>query len=296
MRIGDLEIHLISDGTVWVDPGGPFGLVPRVLYERVFHPNERNLLPEMLTCLLVHSEGKWILIDTGLGPKLDEKSSQRWGLERPSGGLLDGLEQRGIGPEEIDVVICTHLHSDHCGGNTGFEGTELQPTFPNAEYLVQRMEWADASHPNARTRATYYAENFAPLLAEGRLKLLHGDQQVTRHVECVVTPGHTRGHQAVLLRSGSWRGLFVSDMATYAVQMARLAWVTAFDVEPLENIRTKHRWQQWALEHDAWLFFIHDPEKPVARLIEQNGRLEIVPVEQAQPLTESLPTPLQPDG
>jgi glyoxylase-like metal-dependent hydrolase (beta-lactamase superfamily II) len=294
MQIGDLELQLVSDGTVWVDPGGPFGLVPRVLYERIIRPDDRQLVPETLVCLLVRSEGKLILVDTGLGSKLDDNTARRWGLERPTGGLVDGLARLGVEPEAIDVVVCTHLHSDHCGGNTYLEGGQLLPVFPNAEYLVQRMEWADASHPNSRTRATYFADNYAPLMADGRLRLLHGNQRLTEHVQCVVTPGHTRGHQAVLLRSGKWRGLFVSDMATYAIHMARTAWVTSFDVEPLENIATKQRWQRWALEHDAWLFFVHDPEKPVARLVEQDGRLDIVSVEQAQAIIDSLPTPLLP--
>jgi glyoxylase-like metal-dependent hydrolase (beta-lactamase superfamily II) len=291
MHIGDLEIHLVSDGHVWVDPGGPFGLVPRALYQTVIPPNADNLVPELLTCLLVRSEGRTILVDTGLGPKLDEKAQARWGVERPQGGLADGLARLGVGPDEVEVVICTHLHSDHCGGNTGLEGERVVPVFPRAEYLVQRMEWADASHPNVRTRGTYFAENFAPLLAEGRLRLLHGEQAVTSQVRCVLTPGHTRGHQAVLLSSGGWRGLFVSDMATFAVHMARAAWVTAFDVEPLENIATKQRWQRWALETGAWLFFIHDPRTPVGRLVERGGRVEVAAVAEAQPLIDSLPTP-----
>jgi glyoxylase-like metal-dependent hydrolase (beta-lactamase superfamily II) len=291
MHIGDLEIHLVSDGYVWVDPGGPFGLVPRALYQRVIPPNHDNLVPEMLTCLLVRSEGRTIVVDTGLGPRLDEKAAAQWRIERPRGDLVAGLARLGVSPEQVDVVINTHLHSDHCAGNTRLEGESLLPVFPRAEYLVQRMEWADASHPNVRTRATYYPGNFAPLLSEGRMRLLHGEEQLTSHVHCVMTPGHTRGHQSVLLRSGDWRGLFVSDMATFAVHMARAAWVTSFDVEPLENITTKQRWQRWAQEHDAWLFFIHDPLTPVARLVARAGRLDIEPVTEAQALIDSLPTP-----
>lgn len=296
MQIDELEIHLVSDGTVWVDPGGPFGLVPRVLYGDRMPPDERNLLPEMLTCMLVISEGKRILVDTGLGARLDEKTKRRWNLERPQGDLVAGLARLGVQPDQIDLVINTHLHSDHCAGNTRLEHGELAPAFPNAEFLVQRMEWADASHPDVRTRGTYFAENFEPLLAAGQLRLLHGDEQLTQHVSCVITPGHTRGHQAVKLQSGDWSGLFVSDMATYAIHMARTAWLTAFDVEPLENILTKQRWQRWALEREAWLVFIHDPLMPVASLREDDGRLEIQAVEQAEPLTAALPTPLLPAG
>lgn len=296
MQIGELELHLISDGTVWVDPGGPFGLVPRVLYGGIIAPDERNLVPETLTCMLVISEGKHILVDTGLGARLDDKTKRRWNLDRPDGDLVAGLARLDITPEQIDMVVCTHLHSDHCAGNTQLLDGKLLPTFPNAEYLVQRMEWADASHPDVRTRGTYFADNFSPLLADGRMRLLHGDEQLTEHVSCVITPGHTRGHQAVELRSGDWRGLFVSDMATFAIHMARSAWVTAFDVEPLENIATKQRWQRWALDHDAWLFFIHEPIMPVARLQERDGRLDIQPVEQAEQLTAGLPTPLLAEG
>lgn len=294
MQIGDLEIHLVSDGTVWVDPGGPFGLVPRALYGDMMPPDERNLLPECLNCLLVISEGKRILVDTGLGRRLDDKTARRWNLERPEGDLVDGLARLGVPADQVDVVVNTHLHSDHCAGNTRWENGSLVATFPKAEHLVQRMEWADASHPDARTRGTYFADNFDPLLAEGRLRLLHGDEQLTQHVRCVMTPGHTRGHQAVMLRSGDWRGLFVSDMATFAIHMARTAWLTAFDVEPLENIRTKESWQRWALEREAWLFFIHEPIMPVARMREREGRLEIEPVQEAEPLTAALPTPLRP--
>jgi glyoxylase-like metal-dependent hydrolase (beta-lactamase superfamily II) len=291
MHKGELEFHLVSDGIVWVDPGGPFGLVPRALYRRIVEPNQNHLIPQTLTCMLVRSEGKTILIDTGLGPKLDPKDEKNWGLMRAGGGLVNNLKALGISPSDIDLVICTHLHADHCGGNTRLEAGKLVPTFPNATYLVQRMEWADASHPDPRTRGTYFAENFSPLVSEGRMRLLHGDQPITRHVRCAVTPGHTRGHQSVVLESGGWSGLFVSDMATFSVHMARAGWLTAFDVEPLENIRTKQRWQRWALEREAWLFFIHDPVKPVARLREQDGRLEALLVEEARPVIDPLPTP-----
>jgi glyoxylase-like metal-dependent hydrolase (beta-lactamase superfamily II) len=296
MKIEDLELHLISDGVVHVDPGGPFGLVPRVLYAKYYQPDDRNLVPEALTCLFVRSEGKNILIDTGLGSKLTEREQNLWNIDRPTGGLVEGLARHGISTHDIDLVIDTHLHWDHCGGNTFMQQDQILPVFPNAEYLVQRMEWADASHPDARTRGTYFSENFAPLLARGQLRLLHGDTQVTSHIRCVVTPGHTRGHQSVVIDAGDWRGLFVSDMASFAIHMARTAWVTAFDVEPLENIRTKQRWQRWAVKHDAWLFFIHDPQMPVARLISENGRLQIVPRSEAVELIDSLPNPQLPRG
>jgi glyoxylase-like metal-dependent hydrolase (beta-lactamase superfamily II) len=261
-----------------------FGLVPQALFSEFHPPDESNMLPMALNCLLVRSQGKTILIDTGLGPKLTPEERGRWVLERPTGGLVDSLARIGVSPEEVDIVINTHLHWDHCGGNTRWVDGRLESVFPRARYWVQRMEWADASQPDARTRGTYLADNFAPLEEDDRLVLLHGDTAVTDEVRCVVTRGHTRAHQSVLLESDGWRGLFVADMASFAIHLTRTAWLTAYDVEPRENVRTKERWQRWALETGAWLFFEHDPSTPVARLIERGGRLELEPV-----LEEELP-------
>jgi glyoxylase-like metal-dependent hydrolase (beta-lactamase superfamily II) len=200
-------------------------------------------------------------------------------LERPNGGLLQALERLDVAPEDVDLVIDTHLHADHCAGNTRYDSEDLIPTFPKAEYWVQRLEWAEASHPDARTRATYFHENFIPLWQAGKLRLLHGDTQITRHMRCVVTPGHTRGHQSIMLESGDWSGMYVADMASYAIHMEKLAWLTSYDVLPLENISTKQIWRQWAVEKDAWLFFEHDPEIAIARFIEKNGRLLLDPID-----------------
>jgi glyoxylase-like metal-dependent hydrolase (beta-lactamase superfamily II) len=277
--IGDLEFAVVSDGRVWVDAGGPFGLVPRILYESFFEPAPDNTIPMDLNCLLLRSQGKTILIDTGLGNKLSPEDEARWGLERPHAGLLEQLSGEGVAPEDVDLVLNTHLHTDHCGGNTLLSGDEPVSTFPNAEYWVQRVEWSQASFPDARTRGTYFWRNYQPLLENGQLRLLHGDTQVTKHIRCVVTPGHTRAHQSVLLESGTWKGLYVADMASYALHMAHTAWLTAYDVLPLENIKTKARWQRWALENEGWLFFEHDPKIKIAQLREEDGRLKTVPLE-----------------
>ena len=279
MKIGDLEFHFVNDGRVEVDAGGPFGLVPRGLYQRFFNPAEGNLVPMVLNCLLVRSRGKLILIDTGLGDKMSDDEIAAWHLTREQGGLIRELGRLGISPDDVDVVINTHLHADHCGGNTRWDDAAAVPTFPKATYLVQRIEWAEASHVDARTRGTYHADNFAPLVRQGRMRVLHGDFEVTDEVSCVVTPGHTRGHQAVLLRSGSWRGLYVADLASYAVHFLRTAWLTAYDVLPLENIATKERWQGWAVAERAWLLFEHDPFMPAARLVEGAAHRELEPVE-----------------
>jgi glyoxylase-like metal-dependent hydrolase (beta-lactamase superfamily II) len=293
MRIHDLEIHLISDAYVREDVGGTFGLVPRALYQEYIQPAEDNTILMNLMCLLVHSEGKWILVDTGLGTKLSPKAERQWQLTRRGDGLLTELQRLGVGAADIDVVVNTHLHSDHCGGNTIRGEGGLRAAFPNAEYWVQHMEWAGASHPNERTRGTYFAENFQPLMKQGRMRLLHGDTQVTNAVRLVVTPGHTRGHQSVQLQSGDWRGLFLAEVAPYAVHMMRTPWLAAFDVDPLRMLETKKRWGKWALDTGAWLFFQHDPRLFVGRLSQEGGNLRVRTVPEAAALTASLPTPAQ---
>jgi glyoxylase-like metal-dependent hydrolase (beta-lactamase superfamily II) len=294
MHFGDLEIDLVSDGMIWLDAGGPFGLIPRRLYQQFFPLRPDNTVPMVLTCMLARSRGKTILVDTGLGSKLSPEDNKRWGLERSNGDLLKALAKLSVSPQDIDIVINTHLHPDHCGGNTVREGDTVVATFPRAEYWVQRIEWAEACHPDARTRTAYFPENFGPLMEDGRLRLLHGDTEVTDQVHCIVTPGHTRGHQSVRLQAGSWHGLYLGDMASYAVQIARTSWLAAYDVLPLENVLTKERWQLWALQKRAWLFMEHDPLMPIVRLVERDGRKEVLPIEAAQPLIDSLPRQLRP--
>ncbi len=279
IQIGDIQITLINDGQVLSDPGGVFGLVPRVLWERVVPPGPDGLIPMAHHCLLVRAAGRIIVVDTGIGSKIDPRAARNLSLTRPDGSLIEGLARQGVRPEDVDLVINTHLHADHCGGNTRLEGEQIMPAFPNAEYWVQRLEYADAAFPNERTRGTYYAFNFAPLLASGQMRLLDGETEVVPGMRCVVTPGHTRAHQSVVFEAGGQAALYVCDMASLAAHFARLAWMTAYDVEPLVTLETKRHWQKWALAHDALLIFIHDARIPVGRLVEQDGRLEVIAAE-----------------
>ena len=282
MQIGHVEIDLISDGLAWLDGGGPFGLVPRTAWEKLLPPDEYNRVPLSLNCLLIRSQGKLILVDTGLGHHLTDKQRQTYGLIRANGDVVQALARRGVTPQDVHIVINTHLHVDHCGGNTTRPDGEQAaiPTFPNAEYWIQRLEWADAAFPNERTRAAYLSHHFLPLQAAGQLRLLDGDTHVTTDVHTVVTRGHTRAHQSVVIQSKGEAALYTGDLSTLAVHFERLAWVTAYDLEPLETIESKRRWQRWALERDALLIFPHDTRMPMARLQEDsNGKTRLKPLE-----------------
>jgi glyoxylase-like metal-dependent hydrolase (beta-lactamase superfamily II) len=233
-----------------------------------------------LGCLLVRAAGKTIVIDTGLGNKLTDKHKQNWGLNRDRGGLLENLARHGVRPEAVDLVIDTHLHADHCAGNTRFRAdfTGVDPVFPNAQYVTQRREYDDAMRPNERTRGTYYDVNFAPLVQSGHMTLLDGDTEIVTGVHGVITPGHTPAHMSIRFESQGQHGLYVADLASYAVHFERLAWMTAYDVAPLVTLETKRHWQQWALDHDALLIFEHDPHLITGKLRQQGEKRFIEPV------------------
>lgn len=275
MKLGEVELHVVSDGEFRVDGGGVFGLVPKVLWEKVVAPDELNRLPSALNCLLITSEGKRILVDTGLGSKLSPKDQELHGLYRPQGGLLEGLRRLGYAPDDIDIVVNTHLHWDHSGGNTLLRDGVPVPTFPRAQYFVQRLEWADAAYPNERTRNTYLLENLQPLQELGQLNLISGDTRITRHVRCWVTRGHTRAHQSVVIESNGQTAAFLGDLASRPVYMERLGWISAFDTEPLETLETKRALREWAVERHALLFFEHDLGTPLGHLRQQEGKYSV---------------------
>jgi glyoxylase-like metal-dependent hydrolase (beta-lactamase superfamily II) len=274
LRLGNADLHIVSDGLAWMDGGGHFGLVPKVLWEKVVQADELNRIPMALNCLLVVSEGRRILVDTGFGDKLSAKERQIWSIAGQS-RLVGDLRRLGFAPEDIEIVINTHLHSDHCGGNTVLRDGQVVPTFPRAEYWIQRLEWADARYPNERTRGTYLAENFVPLEEHGQLRLLYGDTRVTSEVRCVVTRGHTRAHQSVVIESGGETAIYLGDLASWTILMERLAWISAFDVEPLETIETKRRVRNWALEKNALLIFEHDSRVQMGYLREDEGKYRV---------------------
>jgi len=279
MLLGDVELRVVSDGVFWLDGGAHFGIVPRVLWEPLIAPDESHRVPMGLNCLFIESAGRKIVVDTGLGSKLSAKQRDILNLGRDK-GLVGALQEIGVAPEDVDIVINTHLHNDHCGGNTTFnEHGQAVPTFPRAEYWIQRLEWADARYPNERTRATYLAENLIPLEEHGQLHLLYGDTPVTREVRCEVTRGHTRAHQSVIIQSQGQKAVYLGDLAPWKENIERLGWTPAGDVEPLETMETKRAFQQWALEEEVLLIFEHDPRITAGYLRRHGDRLEVEPVD-----------------
>ena len=196
-RIGRVRVHLISDGPFWTDGGAAFGVVPRTLWEKVIRPDAFHRIPMDLRSLLIESSEGLILVDTGHGHRLSLKRREQLGLTDDL-RVDRRLAELGFAPADVRFVINTHLHADHCGGNVVHgPGGQLLPAFPNATYLMQRLELADATYPNERTRNAYVCENFLPLVnlcedpEAGTVRVLSGDTQVTPEVQVKVTPGHT---------------------------------------------------------------------------------------------------------
>lgn len=278
MRVGDVEIHLISDGFARVDGGGMFGLVPRLMWEKKHPADEFNRIGMGVNSLLIRDGEQLIVVDTGFGGKMGQRTLNLMGIER-TGQLPQRLQELDVEPSQVRLVINTHLHSDHSGGNTIQEGSQLSLTFPNATYIVQRGEWEDANHPNERTRATYLPENLIPLWETRHLELIEGDTQITPHVRCILTPGHTPHHQSVLIESEGQKALYTADLSPFVVHMERLAWIAAYDLEPMRSIETRRWAQQWAVDERALLIFPHDPEIGMGYLHYDSGRYWLDPVE-----------------
>lgn len=271
LTVGSLRCHIISDGRQLSDGGGFFGLVPRILWEPIIRPDERNRIPVALRSLLIESDRGLILVDTGQGDKLGEREWRRLGMLPRTERLIGEMRSLGFQPEDVEIVLLTHLHGDHAGGATRWAdqsdpASPLRPTFPNARYLVQRIDLADASFPNERTRATYFSQNWLPLQAAGQLEVVEGDLRLATGVRTESVPGHTAGIQAVWLEDQGESLLFLGDTCSWAAHMDRLAWVPAFDIYPMQSIEGKRRLRARALERDTLLLFQHDGQVVTGRL------------------------------
>jgi glyoxylase-like metal-dependent hydrolase (beta-lactamase superfamily II) len=265
-RLGNLDLHILSDGTYHQDAGAVFGIVPRVMWERVARPtlDDQHRMPLGLNCLLVRSAGKTVLIETGVG---DKPGHRRQASPAEDGTLLSALAALGVQPEAVDTVINTHLHADHCGWNTHIdEHGNPVPTFPNARYLIQRGEWEAATQPNERTRATYLAENLLPLEEAGVLDLIDGETVVTPEITVVPTRGHTEDHASVVLSSGGETAIYIGDMVQHHVQLERTAWVSSFDILPLVSMETKKRIVERAIRERAIIVSVHSPFPGLGRM------------------------------
>jgi glyoxylase-like metal-dependent hydrolase (beta-lactamase superfamily II) len=261
-RLGRLTIHAIQAGGQKLDGGAMFGVVPKPLWERRIAPDEKNRIQLGMRCLLVEHESGLVLIDTGLGNKENAKFREIYGVENAGADgrtwLEDGLAEIGVSTDDVAIVINTHLHFDHAGGNTFVDtaGT-VHPTFARARYVVRRGELDYAGRTNERTAASYLTHNFAALAERDRFDLLESDREIVSGIRVRHTPGHVPHHQSVVLTSDGETAVFLGDVTPTAAHVP-LPWIMGYDVEPLVTLESKRALLNGAADEHWLLIFEHD--------------------------------------
>jgi glyoxylase-like metal-dependent hydrolase (beta-lactamase superfamily II) len=260
--LGRWRIHALQAGGQQLDGGAMFGVVPKTLWERRIPADAKNRIPLGMRCLLVEHDDGLILIDTGLGNKENAKFLDIYGVENAGSGartaLEDGLREAGFAAADVTLVINTHWHFDHAGGNTyRNEGGEILSAFPNARFVVQAGERDYAANANERTSASYFPMNWDPIVAAGRFDFISGPQELLPGISVRMTPGHTPFHQSVVLRSGGETACFLGDVVPTTHHLP-LPWIMGYDVEPLVTLESKRTLLADALREEWLLIFEHD--------------------------------------
>ena len=258
ITLGHFEIYGLRDGFFYLDGGAMFGVVPKPLWEKKFPADELNRIKMGLNSILIKRDKDLILVDTGVGTLIPPKFYEYYAIEREP-DLLESLADLGISPRDITHVINTHLHFDHCGGNTyKNEQGDVVPTFPNALYVIQKGEWDYALDPHSRDKTSYFHDHFVPLEEQGQLQLVDGDVEIVRGVYVELMPGHTSSHQGVKIRSGEETLVFFGDMVPTSAHLG-LSYIASYDLFPVTTLETKTSYFAKALKENWIIAFGHDP-------------------------------------
>ncbi|HEX3698165.1 MAG TPA: MBL fold metallo-hydrolase [Polyangia bacterium] len=272
LTIGDAKLTMLNGGNFRLDGGAMHGVVPKTLWSRLVSCDASNRCEYTTRCLLIETAGQRVLVETGNGDKFPAKLKEIYGIDHDR-SIGDALHEVGVEPASIDFVVMTHLHFDHSGGTTRRTGSGgLAPVFPRARHVVQAREWRDATHPHERNRASYLAENIGPLEEAGLLQQVDGEAEIVPGVRVVPTPGHTAGHQSVLIgAAGGPQALFLGDVVPTAVH-TRLPWVMSYDLDPAGTVETKRRLFERAIKEDWLLLWGHDRDHQGGRIaVDKDG-------------------------
>ena len=278
VRIGDATVKLVRDGLFRLDGGAMFGVVPRVVWEKRCPADEQHRIGMAFNGMLVEIGGKRVLIDPGLGSRHDARFAERFAVDQQS-GVLEELASVGVAPEAVDVAIATHLHWDHAGAFTRWEGERVAPAFPRARYVVQRRQWEDALAPHERNRASYREADFAPLMEARRMRLVEGDAEVAPGVWVHEVGGHAAGMQLVRVESGGETFLHLADLVPMRHHVD-YPWIMGYDLFPVETLARKKEWLTRAASGGWTVGLVHDPEAPFGRIEMKDERPVFVPLEE----------------
>ncbi len=283
LNIGPYEVHAIPTGIFGLDGGSMFGTVPKVLWEKTNPPDEKNRIAMEARALLIKSNGRNILIDTGngsdfvakYGEKLGSKFAEMYAVDENGPNLISSLKSHGLNPGDITDVILTHLHFDHAGGATSAASGKIAPTFPNARYYLQKSNLETAKNPNVREKASYFQANFQPLIDAGVLTYIDGNtKNFLPHISVIVSNGHTQGHQVVHVEDGQKQLFYCGDVIPTSSHI-RSAWIMGYDLNPLEIIREKGELLKLSQSKETYFFFEHDPYCDMANVEKLNDDYKV---------------------
>ena len=256
--LGDFELRIFSDGTYPLDGGAFFGVVPKIMWSRKAAADEKNYVQAGLNSLLIRTGKQTVLVETGMGNKLSERMVKFYGQPAQ---LLRNLAAGGVSPEDIDIVINTHLHFDHCGWNTVRKDGKIAPTFPRAKYYAPEGEWQYARRPSERDAISYIPDNYDPLVQSGQMTLLKGGEEIVPGIVVKTFPGHTAHMQAVIVQGGGQTACYISDLIPTTAHID-LTWGMSFDLYPLQTIESKKQYYIKAIPEKWLTVFTHDPKTP----------------------------------
>ncbi|MFT0802041.1 MBL fold metallo-hydrolase [Bacillus swezeyi] len=255
LNIGDIKLTWLNGGVTHMDGGAMFGVVPKPLWSKKYHVNDKNQIELRTDPILVQKDGAHLLIDSGIGRgKMTDKQKRNYGVTEES-SIDDSLTSLGLSAADIDAVLMTHLHFDHACGLTRYEGDHLVSVFPNASIYTSSIEWAEMKNPNIRSKNTYWKENWEAV--QHQVKTFEQKLEVMDGITMHHTGGHSDGHSVIELEDSGETALHMADiMPTHAHRNP--LWVLAYDDYPMTSIAAKQTWQQKAAEKNAWYIFYHD--------------------------------------
>ncbi|HUJ40159.1 MAG TPA: MBL fold metallo-hydrolase [Candidatus Acidoferrales bacterium] len=275
MKFGSMEIHLLNDGPFLLDGGAMFGVIPKPLWEKQIPADARNRIRLTMNCLVVRAGKECILIETGAGDKLDPKRRDIFGLGGPP-RLLEQMAAIGVRPEDVTIVLNTHLHFDHCGWNTRVVDGSLAPTFSNARYIVQvgELEWAH--HPTERDRGSYFPENFEPIKWAGKWSFVSGDAEIVPGMRVIRVPGHNRDMQCVRMDAAGRTIFLPVDLCPTRNHIAT-HWVMSYDLYPVQTMENKKKWLAEAARGNWLVVLCHEADTPTGYIREREGKYTLEP-------------------
>lgn len=274
LHFGNFELYPVEAGRIKLDGGAMFGVVPKTLWSKQIPADEKNRIQMGMRCLLTKSKetDRIYLIDNGSGNKFNDKMAAIYGLDYEHSDLLSSLKKCGVEPDDITDMVFTHLHFDHCGGTTTFDGNgKLTEVFPNATYHINKRHWETATNPNAREKASFFSENIDPIENSGRLNLVQDNHKFESGFDTIPMDGHTSGQQLPIFKNNGTTIVYAADLIPTFAHIP-LPWIMGYDMNPIQTLEEKETFLNKVVDENWYLFLEHDAEHEVVTVQKENGK------------------------